>query len=163
MLLLTGFAIAALLLAGVGIYGTVSQSVVQRTQEIGLRMALGASPGAALRLVFQQGILLAGAGIAAGSLAAVGLTQLMRKMLFEVHPLDPVSFVAAAVALGAFAALACYVPGHAGGSVGGASAGLLSGRSGKDDRFFGRLSAGFRGPMNGSEIDFEASGAVLCC
>jgi putative ABC transport system permease protein len=110
MLLLTGFAVAALMLAGVGIYGTVSQSVVQRTQEIGLRMALGASPAAASWLVFRQGIMLTGAGIAAGSLAAVGLTRLMRKMLFEVRPLDPVSFVAAAIALGAFAALACYVP-----------------------------------------------------
>ncbi|HEV3200474.1 MAG TPA: ABC transporter permease [Bryobacteraceae bacterium] len=110
MLLLTGFAVAALLLAGVGVYGTVSQSVVQRTQEIGLRMALGASPAAASWLVFQQGILLTGAGIAAGSLAAVGLTRLMRKMLFEVRPLDPVSFLAAAIALGAFAALACYLP-----------------------------------------------------
>ena len=110
MLLMTGFATAALLLAGVGIYGTVSQAVVQRTQEIGLRMALGASPGAALRLVFRQGILLTGVGIAAGSLAALGLTRLMRQMLVEVRPLDPVSFLAAAIALGAFAALACYVP-----------------------------------------------------
>ncbi|MBZ5624091.1 MAG: ABC transporter permease, partial [Acidobacteriia bacterium] len=110
MWLLAGFAMAALLLAGVGIYGTVSQSVSQRTQEIGLRMALGASPGAALRLVFQQGIRLTVAGIAAGSLAAMGLTQLMRKMLFEVRPLDPVAFAAAAVTLAGFAALACYVP-----------------------------------------------------
>ncbi len=110
MLLLTGFAMAALLLAGVGIYGTVSQAVVQRTREIGLRMALGASPAEALRLVFRQGIVLTAAGIGAGSLAAGVLTRLMRQMLFEVRPLDPLSFAAAAVALGAFAALACYVP-----------------------------------------------------
>jgi ABC-type antimicrobial peptide transport system permease subunit len=110
MLLLSGFALAALLLAGVGIYGTVSQAVVQRTQEIGLRMALGASPSVALWLVFQQGIRLVAAGIAAGSLVAVGLTQLMRKLLFEVRPLDPAAFVGAAIALAGFAALACYVP-----------------------------------------------------
>ncbi len=110
MLLLTGFAIAALLLAGVGIYGTVSQSVVQRTQEIGLRMALGASPGVALWLVFRQGIRLTAVGIAAGSLVAMGLTQTMRKLLFEVRPLDPVAFLGAAITLAGFAAIACYVP-----------------------------------------------------
>jgi len=110
MLLLTGFATAALLLAGVGIYGTVSQAVTQRTQEIGLRMALGASPGAALRMVFRHGSVLTGAGIAAGSLAAAGLTRLMSKLLFEVRPLDPLSFAAAAIVLGGFAALACYIP-----------------------------------------------------
>ncbi|HLK65325.1 MAG TPA: ABC transporter permease [Bryobacteraceae bacterium] len=110
MLLLTGFAMASLLLAGVGIYGTVSQAVAQRTQEIGLRMALGASPGAALRLVFQHGMLLTLAGIGAGSLAAAALTRLMSKMLFEVRPLDPIAFCAAALALSGFAALACYVP-----------------------------------------------------
>jgi putative ABC transport system permease protein len=110
MMLLTGFAIAALLLAGVGIYGTVSQSVVQRTQEIGLRMALGASPGAALWLVFRQGVRLTVAGILAGSVAALGLTRMMRGLLFEVRPLDPTAFLGAAVTLAGFAALACYVP-----------------------------------------------------
>ena len=110
MMLLTGFALAALLLAGVGIYGTVSQSVIQRTQEIGLRMALGASPGAALGLVFRQGLRLLVAGIALGSLAAAGLTQLMRKLLFEVRPLDPVAFLGAAVTLAVFAVVASYLP-----------------------------------------------------
>jgi putative ABC transport system permease protein len=110
MLLLTGFAVAALLLAGVGIYGTVSQSVAQRTQEIGLRMALGASPGGALWLVFEQGVRLTAAGIMSGSLVAAGMTRLMRKLLFEVQPLDPVAFGGAVVTLAAFAALACYVP-----------------------------------------------------
>jgi len=110
MLLLTGFAIAALLLAGVGIYGTVAQSVAHRTQEIGLRMALGASPGAAMWLVFAQGVRLTAVGIAAGSMVAWGLTRLMRGLLFAVRPLDPAAFLGAAIALAGFAALACYVP-----------------------------------------------------
>ncbi len=110
MWLLTAFAVAALLLAGVGIYGTVSQAVVQRTQEIGLRMALGASPGAALGLVFGQGIRLTALGIVIGCGAALGLTRLMRKLLFEVRPLDPAAFLGAVVVLAGFAALACYVP-----------------------------------------------------
>ena len=112
MWLLTGFAVAALLLAGVGIYGMLAQAVVQRTQEIGLRMALGASPAKALALVLGQGIRLMLAGMAAGSLAAVGLTRLMGKLLFEVRPLDPLVFGAAAAVLAAIAMLACYLPAH---------------------------------------------------
>lgn len=110
MLLLTGFAAAAVLLALVGIYGTVAQSVVQRSQEIGLRMALGATPGAALRLILSEGSRLIAAGIATGALASLVLTRLMRSMLFEVHPLDPGVFIAAALTLAAFALLACYGP-----------------------------------------------------
>ena len=110
MWLLTGFAVAALLLAGVGIYGMLAQAVVQRTQEIGLRMALGASPAKALALVLGQGIRLMLAGMAAGSLAAIGLTRLMRKLLFEVRPLDPLVFGAAAAVLALIAMLACYLP-----------------------------------------------------
>jgi len=110
MLLLTGFAVAALLLAGVGIYGTVSQSVVHRTQEIGLRMALGASPGAALWLVFEQGVRLTAEGIAAGTIVAVALTRMMRNLLFEVRPLEPIAFLRAAITLAGFAALACFIP-----------------------------------------------------
>jgi predicted permease len=110
MWLLSAFALTALLLAAVGVYGAVAQSVTQRTPEIGLRMALGASPAAALLLALGQGIRLAVAGIAIGAAAAAGLAQLMRKMLFEVQPLDPAAFAAAAVALAAFAALASYVP-----------------------------------------------------
>jgi putative ABC transport system permease protein len=110
MWLLSAFALTALLLAAVGVYGAVAQSVTQRTPEIGLRMALGASPAAALMLALGQGIRLAAAGIAIGAAAAAVLAQLMRKMLFEVQPLDPTAFAAAAVALAAFAALASYVP-----------------------------------------------------
>ena len=110
MLLLGGFALAALLLAGVGLYGTVSQAVAQRTQEIGVRMALGASPGAVLRLVFGEGLRMMAAGLVAGGAAAAGLGWLMRRMLFEVRPLDPAAFAAAAMTLAVFAAAACYLP-----------------------------------------------------
>lgn len=110
MQLLTGFALAALLLAGIGIYGIISQAVVQRTQEIGLRIALGATPRAALGLVFRQGMRLLAAGMAAGALAAMILTRLMGKLLFEVQPLDPAAFGGAIFALSVFALLACYLP-----------------------------------------------------
>ncbi len=110
MLLLAGFALAALLLAGVGIYGTVSQAVAQRTQEIGVRMALGASRGAVLRLVFGEGLRMMAAGLVTGGAAAAGLAWVMRGMLFEVRPLDPPAFVAAAATLAAFGAAACYLP-----------------------------------------------------
>ncbi len=101
---------AALLLAGVGIYGTLSQAVAQRTPEIGLRMALGASPAATVRLVLRQGLTLALIGIVMGAVFAAALTRLMGKMLFEVRPLDPPAFAAATLVLGAFAWLACYLP-----------------------------------------------------
>lgn len=110
MSLLTGFAMAALLLAAVGVFGAVSQSVAQRTQEIGLRMALGSSPGEAVAMVFRDGMRLALLGAVIGIAAAVGLTQLLRNLLFEVQPLDPVSFGGAVVTLLIFAALACYLP-----------------------------------------------------
>jgi putative ABC transport system permease protein len=110
MLLITSFALAALLVAGVGIYGLVAQAVAQRTSEIGLRMALGASPAAVLAMVFRQGARLMGAGMAIGSAGAAGLAWLMRGMLFGIGPLDPVAFMAAAATLAAFTLAACYVP-----------------------------------------------------
>jgi len=110
MFLLAGFAACALLLAAVGVYGMVAESVAQRTREIGVRMALGASPGAALALVFRDGAVLVGAGIVLGAAGAAGLTRLMAKLLYEVRPLDPLAFVAAAAALALFAAIACYIP-----------------------------------------------------
>jgi putative ABC transport system permease protein len=110
MLILTGFAAAALLLALVGIYGTVAQSVAQRSQELGLRMALGASPGAAVRLIVGEGARLVAAGLLIGSFASIGLTRLMRGMLFEVSPLDPVVLLGAALTIAIFAMAACYLP-----------------------------------------------------
>jgi len=110
MVLLSGFALAALLLAAVGVYGTVAQAVAQRTPEIGLRMALGASPGGALLLVFRDGLRLTVAGLVLGTAAAAALTQLMRNLLFEVRPLDAAAFAMALVALAGIAMLACYIP-----------------------------------------------------
>jgi putative ABC transport system permease protein len=110
MTLLAGFALAALLLAGVGIYGTISQAVAQRTQEIGVRIALGASPGTVVRMVFGEGMRLAAAGMAAGWVAAAALSGLMRSLLFEIAPLDPLAFTIGALVLACFAMLACYLP-----------------------------------------------------
>jgi putative ABC transport system permease protein len=110
MLLLAGFAMGAMLLAGLGIYGTVSQVVAQRTPEIGVRMALGASPREVLRMVLGEGARLMAAGAAAGLAASVGLAWAMRAMLFEVAPLDPGAFGMAAVVLCGFTLAACWVP-----------------------------------------------------
>src|SRR5262249_15482954 len=110
MLLLASFAMAALLVAGVGVYGMMSQAVAQRTAEIGLRMALGGSRSAVLGLVFRQGARLLGAGIAAGFAIAIGLAWFMRGMLFAMGPFDPVAFVLAAAVLAGFALAACYIP-----------------------------------------------------
>ena len=89
MYLLAGFAGCALLLAVVGVYGMVSEAVAQRTREIGVRMALGASPQAALALVFRDGAALVGGGILLGAAGAAALTRLMTKLLFGVQPARP--------------------------------------------------------------------------
>ena len=112
MLMLAIFAAAALLLAAVGIYGVISYSVTQRTQEIGIRLALGASRGAVLRMIVGHALLLAGAGIALGGCAALLLTRLMTSLLFNVMPGDPVTFATVAVVLAAVAAVAGYLPGR---------------------------------------------------
>ncbi len=112
MLLLTIFAIAALLLAAVGIYGVIGYTVTQRTQEIGIRMALGARQEDVLRMVVGQAMTLAAAGILIGGLGALGLTRLMTNLLFGIRPSDPVTFVAVAGVLAGVAAVASYVPGR---------------------------------------------------
>ena len=112
MMLLAVFAAAALLLAGVGIYGVIAYSVTQRTQEIGIRMALGAQRGDVLRMVVGQAMVLTIAGIAFGAAGAFALTRLMTKLLFNVKPGDPLTFVAVAALLGGVAALASYLPGR---------------------------------------------------
>jgi predicted permease len=100
----------ALLLGVVGIYGVISYSVSQRTREIGIRMALGARKEELLRMFLAQGLRLALTGVACGLLAAVALTRVMKAMLFEVKPLDPLTFVTVALGLIAASALATYLP-----------------------------------------------------
>jgi putative ABC transport system permease protein len=104
------FAVLALALAAIGAYGVISYSVAQRTQEFGIRLALGASLPDMRKLVLRQGLVLTGAGIAIGLIAAVNVTRLMSGLLFEVRPGDPLVFSAAALILAAVAMLACYVP-----------------------------------------------------
>jgi putative ABC transport system permease protein len=104
------FGALALILAAVGIYGVISFSVAQRTHEMGIRMSLGAQPAQVLRLVMGQGARMALAGIALGAAAALGLTRLMRSLLFGVSAADPLTFAAVAILLVAVALAACYVP-----------------------------------------------------
>jgi len=108
--LLGAFAGLALFLAAVGIYGVISYSVSQRTRELGIRLALGATARAVLRLVLQQGLLLAGAGIALGLVASVALTRVLRSLLFGIGALDPLTLASVCGLLAAAAVLACWLP-----------------------------------------------------
>jgi putative ABC transport system permease protein len=110
LLLLSAFALVGLLLAAIGIYGVISYSVGQRTQEIGLRMALGALPRDIRRSVVGEAVLLAGLGLATGIAGALAITRVMQSMLFEVSATDPASFVATAAVLGVTALVAAWVP-----------------------------------------------------
>ena len=104
------FALLALLLTAIGIYGVVTYSVAQRTQEMGLRMALGANRGDVLRLVIGQGMRMVVLGVAVGFVAALGLTRLVKTLLFGTSATDPLTFVAVTFLLISVAVLACYVP-----------------------------------------------------
>jgi putative ABC transport system permease protein len=108
--LLAAFAALALLLSAVGIYGMVATSVGARTSEIGVRMALGAQRGEVLRLVLTEGLKLTMAGVAIGVLAALGLAQFMRGMLYGVSDTDPLTFIGVSLLLAAVALIASYVP-----------------------------------------------------
>jgi len=110
MLLLGSFSVLALGLAAVGIYGVMAYLVIQRTQEIGVRMALGAQKRDVLRLVVGKGMGLAIIGIGIGLIASLVLTRLMRSLLFEVTPTDWLTFVIVSVVLLTLALLACYIP-----------------------------------------------------
>ena len=110
MLLLAVFAAVALVLATVGIYGVMSYMVSQRTQEIGIRMALGADRGGVIAMVLTHALRLAVIGLAAGCAAAFALTGLLRTMLYDVTPTDPMTFAGVAAILLAVAAVATAVP-----------------------------------------------------
>jgi predicted permease len=107
---LGGFALIALLLGATGIYGVISYSVAERTREIGVRMALGAQADDVLRLVLAHAMKLALLGVASGVIAALGLTRLMKSLLFGVSATDPMTFVAIAALLTFVALLSCWIP-----------------------------------------------------
>jgi predicted permease len=102
--------VVALLLGAIGLYGVIGYVVSQRTQEIGVRIALGAMPGAVQRMVLRQGLVLAVAGVALGVLGAAALTRVLDTLLFEVSARDPLTFIAVPVVLFAVTALATYLP-----------------------------------------------------
>jgi putative ABC transport system permease protein len=110
MLLLDSFAILALLMASLGLYGVISYLVEHRTQELGIRIALGAQRRNVLRLVLGDGLKMTLAGVAVGVLAAFGLTRLLTGMVYGVSTTDPATFAAIAILLIAVALLACYIP-----------------------------------------------------
>ncbi len=110
MTLLSIFAGIALLLAAIGIYGLMAYTVEQRTQEIGIRMALGAQPGDVVRMVLRHGLLLCLIGIAVGISCAFGVIGLLKSLIFGVSPTDPVTFVSVAVLLAGVAFAACWIP-----------------------------------------------------
>jgi putative ABC transport system permease protein len=108
--LVAAFAVLAALLAGVGIYGVMSYAVAERTQEIGVRMALGAQTGDVLKLIVRQGLTLAFAGIVLGLAGAFALTRALANLLYEVSASDPATFVITPLLLICMALLACYLP-----------------------------------------------------
>ena len=110
MLLLAALGACAMLLAAIGIYGVTAYSVAQRTEEFGIRMALGAAPASVIGMVMRQNLALIGAGTGAGLTIALTGTRLLSKLLFGVSPFDPATFASAAVLLAAVAMAASYVP-----------------------------------------------------
>jgi len=110
LMLLGAFAAIAALLTIVGVYGLVAYGVGQRTHEIGLRRALGASTAAVLRLVLKQGLLLIGIGLAVGVTGSLAVTRILQGLLWGVSPTDPLTFALVTVSLAAAALLACYIP-----------------------------------------------------
>jgi len=104
------FSALALLLAAIGVYGVISYSVARRTQEIGIRMAIGARPASVLWMVLREGLRLAAAGAAIGTVIAFGASRAIATLLYGVTPADPLTYAVVATVLLAVAALACYVP-----------------------------------------------------
>jgi putative ABC transport system permease protein len=104
------FAGMAVLLAALGMYGVLAGNVTERTREIGIRAALGASRGGLLGLVVRQAAVVSVAGIVLGTVGALGLSRFLRKLLFGIAPADPVTFAAIVIVLGFTALLACWIP-----------------------------------------------------
>jgi putative ABC transport system permease protein len=116
-LMLSGFALLALVLAAVGIYGVISQSVVQRAHEIVVRLAVGATVGNIIALVLRQGLRLAAAGIAIGLMGGLALSRLIVSFLFGVTAHDPAVFVMVPFVLAVVALFACVIPAYRGARV----------------------------------------------
>jgi putative ABC transport system permease protein len=110
LVVLGSFALLALILAGVGLYGVVSFATAQRTREIGVRMAFGAGRGDVLRMVIRQGMTLTLAGIVIGLMASFALTRVMESLLFGISKTDPITFIAIAFVVGIVPLVACYIP-----------------------------------------------------
>ena len=104
------FAGSALLLGVIGIYGVMAYSVAQRTQEIGVRMALGATRQAVLMMIMTQGIRLTAAGVAVGAVSAAGTSRVLTSLLYDIQPTDGGSFAVACVGVAATAIAACSLP-----------------------------------------------------
>jgi putative ABC transport system permease protein len=110
LILIGTFAATALLLAALGLYGVISYSTAQRTNEIGIRMALGAERKHVLQMIVKQGVVLACIGVVVGLIGALALSRLMDRLLFGVSSTDPVTFLAISVVLGAIALISSYIP-----------------------------------------------------
>jgi len=110
LMLLAGFAIAALLLAAIGVYGIIAYGVQQRRQELGVRLTLGATRGRVLAMILGDGLRLSAIGVVIGLAAAFALTRIMRQLLFDIAPTDAVTFAAAPAVLLIAAFVACVLP-----------------------------------------------------
>jgi predicted lysophospholipase L1 biosynthesis ABC-type transport system permease subunit len=110
MVLLTAFAFVAIALSAIGIYGVVAYLVGQRSRELGIRIALGATPSRVVRLVVREGVTMVAVGIGVGLVGALAVTRLMGALLFSVKPSDPLTYVAVTTLLGVVALIASSVP-----------------------------------------------------
>ena len=110
MTLLTVFAVVALLLSAIGIYGVIAYLVGQRSREIGIRIALGAGPRSVVGLIVREGAIMAGIGLGLGVAGALALTRLMSALLFDTSPSDPTTYLVVVVVLGSIALIASCLP-----------------------------------------------------